>query len=313
MTRAITRRALVKSLAAASTLIAAPAFARTSWRIRGSERGELRLVFYTDVHANAEPRISDALNIAADAINAQKADVVLCGGDLIGGGFQARPFEVTPRWDAYMAMVRSIESEHHAVIGNHDLVGARPKNDLKPALDPRQYFKRYLGISRTYGTFDALGYRFILLDSLRITDAPHMYDGWVSWQQREWMRELLSRTPPDQPIVLLLHMPLLTAFFAATRSATSKAPPNRVVINNAEVIELFAGHNLILVLQGHLHVSEAVHWRGTTFLTGGAVCGKWWRGSYFGTSEGFNTITLRHDRIDWEYVDYSWDARNLVD
>jgi len=308
MTSAISRRNLIKSLGAASTLIAAPAFARTSWRIRGSGRGVLRLVFYTDIHANAEPWTSAALTKAADAINARKADLVLCGGDLIAGGFDASPDDVAPQWDAYTAMARSIDAEHHAVIGNRDLVGARPKDGSAPASDPRGEFKRHLGVSRTYDTFDALGYRFVLLDSLRISDAPHMYDGWVSSEQREWLRDLLARTPSDMPIVVLLHMPLLTAFFAATRGATFQAQPNRVVINNTEVIELFADHNLILVLQGHLHVSEAVQWRGITFLTGGAICGKWWRGTHFGTAEGFSAITLREDRIDWDYVDYGWHA-----
>jgi 3',5'-cyclic AMP phosphodiesterase CpdA len=268
----------------------------------------LRLVFYTDVHADAAARTSDALTMAADAINAQDADLVLCGGDLIAGGFDARSDEVAPRWDAYTTMARAIEAEHHAVIGNHDLVAARPKDGSAPAPDPRLDFKRHLGVSRTYGTFDALGYRFVLLDSLRISGAPQMYDGWVSSEQMDWIRQLLSRTPADQPIVVVVHMPLLTAFYAATEGATVGAPRNRVVINNTEVLGLFAEHNLILVLQGHLHVSEAVQWRGTTFLTGGAVCGNWWRGSYFDTAEGFNAITLRDDRVEWDYVGYVWTA-----
>ena len=308
MSSAWSRRAVLRSLGAASTLISSPAFARTSWRIRGSDRGALRLVFYTDIHADAEPPTPTALGMAAEAINAQRPDLVLCGGDLIAGGFEAKPDEVAPRWEAYTGMARAIEAEHHAVIGNHDLVGARPRDGSRPAPDPRLDFRRRLGVSRTYGTFDALGYRFVLLDSLRISDAPHMYDGWVSSEQRDWLRGLLSRTPPDQPLVVVLHVPLLTAFFAATEGATSPAPRNRVVVNNTELLALFADHSLVLVLQGHLHVSEAVQWRGTTFLTGGAICGNWWRGSYHGTAEGFSALTLREDRIDWDHVEYGWAA-----
>ena len=308
MSRACSRRALLGALGAAGAVIAAPGLARTSWRIRGAGRGALRLVFYTDIHAGAEPPGSDALGMAAAAINAQEPDLVLCGGDLIAGGFDARADAVAPRWDAYTGMARAIEAEHHAVIGNHDLVGARPADGSPPAADPRSEFRRHLGVGRTYDTFDALGYRFVLLDSLRISDAPHMYDGWVSAEQRGWLRGLLSRTPRDQPLVVVLHMPLLTAFFAATEGGTAPAPRNRVVINNTEVLALFADHNLVLVLQGHLHVSEAVQWRGTTFLTGGAICGSWWHGSYHGTAEGFSAITLTEDRLDWDYVDYGWHA-----
>lgn len=305
----VSRRSFLKSIAVGGSLIASPGLARTSWPIQGSERGDLRLVFYTDIHADAAPETSHAMAMAAAAINAQKPDLVLCGGDLIAGGFTSRPDQAAPRWDAYMTMMRAIEAEHHAVIGNHDLVGVRPADGSAAASDPRRDFVRRLGLSRTYGSFDALGYRFILLESVRISDAAHLYDGWVSSEQTEWIRNLLASVAVGTPIVLLLHMPLLTTFFSATQGGTFQAPPNRVVINTTEVLNLFAEHNLILVLQGHLHVTEAVQWRGTTFLTGGAVCGNWWKGTYFDTSEGINTITLRGDRIDWDYVDYGWTAR----
>ena len=74
-------------------------------------------------------------------------------------------------------------------------------------------------------------------------------------------------------------------------------------------MELFDRHNLLLVLQGHLHVDEMIRWRGTTFITGGAVCGKWWRGAWHGTREGFGTVTLRRGRVEWEYHSYGWQAR----
>ena len=309
MTGALSRRRFLKAVGAGGALVASPSLAHTAWSIRGSERGALRLVFYTDVHARTGGEAPAALAMAASAINAQKADLVVCGGDLIAGGFASTPDKVAPRWDVYTDMMRAIDGEHHAVIGNRDLVGARPEDGSVPAPDPRLDFKRRLGLSRTYGSYDALGYRFVLLDSLRISNGVYEYHGWVSSEQREWIREELSRTPSDMPIVVALHMPLLTAFFATTRGATFQAEPDMVVVNNTDVLALFANHNLVLVLQGHLHVSEMLRWRGTTFLTGGAVCGNWWNGSYFDTVEGFNAMTLHHDRIEWDYIDYGWNAR----
>jgi len=81
------------------------------------------------------------------------------------------------------------------------------------------------------------------------------------------------------------------------------------VVNNREVLELFAEHNLVLVLQGHLHAEEMLRWRGTTFITGGAVCGDKWRGPRLGTPEGFGVLTLRRDRVDWQYETINWKAR----
>ena len=108
-------------------------------------------------------------------------------------------------------------------------------------------------------------------------------------------------------------MPLVTAFYSNTVGNKDAPPPNRVMVNNKEIFRLFRKHNLILVMQGHLHVNEIIQWPRITFITGGAVCGKWWRGSYFGTGEGFNAITLRHDRVEWEYLGYGWQARRPVD
>jgi Icc protein len=303
------RRCFLRILGAGGALTALPALAQTAWTIRGSERGVLRLVFYSDVHARTEWETPTALMMAANAINAQKADLVLGGGDLIEGGFSSTSEEVAPRWDDYMAMHSAIEGEHHAVIGNHDLVGALPMDGSPPAADPRLDYKRRLGLTRTYRSFDALGYRVMLLDSVRISDDSYKYHGWVSMEQREWIKEELSRLPTGTPIVLVTHMPLMTGFFSATEGATFQAKPNRVVVNNTDVLALFAKHNLVLVLQGHLHVSELLRWRGTTFITGGAVCANWWRGPYFGTKEGFSVITLSSDRVELEYLDYGWHTR----
>ena len=310
MTDRFSRRFFLGGLAAGGTLAASPVLARTGWSIRGSDRGALRLVFYTDVHARTERETPTALAMATGAINAQSPDLVLCGGDLITGGFDSTAETVAPRWDAYMAMASAIEGEHHSVIGNHDIVAARPADGSAAATDPRLEYKLRLNRDRTYGAFDALGYRFFLLDSIRLSEDQYKYHGWISSEQREWIREELARIPQETPVVLVLHMPLLTGFFSATEGATSQPPPNRVVVNNAEVLALFAERNLVLVLQGHLHVTELLQWRGTTFLTGGAISGGWWRGRYFGTREGFVVITLRSNRIEWEYVGYGWDARH---
>ena len=318
MTGRPSRRRFLQGLGAGGALIAAPAataawsqpaWGRTAWTVRGSERGVLRLVFYTDVHARTEWETPTAVMMAAGAINAQRPDLVLAGGDLITDGFDSLPEEVAPRWDTYMAMHDAIEGEQHTVVGNHDLVGALPKDGSPPVADPRADYKERLGLDRTYGAFDALGYRVMLLDSLRVSGDKYKYHGWISLEQREWIKEELARLDRTTPIVVMTHVPLATAFFSTTEGTTFQAKPNRVVVNNIEVLELFAEHNLILVLQGHLHVTELVRWRGTGFLTGGAVCARWWRGPFHGTEEGFNTITLGHDRIEWDYIDYGWEAR----
>ena len=64
----------------------------------------LKVVFFTDIHARTEWDTPEALAQAAAAINAQRADLVLCGGDMITDGYDSSPAMAAPRWEAYRAM-----------------------------------------------------------------------------------------------------------------------------------------------------------------------------------------------------------------
>ena len=303
------RRVMLKYLLAGGAVAAAPGLSRKVWASEGSDKGTLRLVFFSDVPARTEWDTPEALAAAADAINVQNADLVIGCGDLITDGFQSSAATVAPRWDAYMKMHNSLNGEVHAAIGNHDLVAAMPEDGSIPSDDPRKIFRQRLGVPRTYYSFDALGYHIVLLDSIHILGNKSKYQGLIAPEQMAWLREDLSRVPAAKPIIAALHIPLITGFFQATSGATAAAPAGRVVVNNIDVLDLFKKHNLVLVLQGHLHVTEMLRWQKTTFITGGAVSGRWWRGPWHGTPEGFNSVTLHGDRIEWEYLTYGWQAR----
>jgi 3',5'-cyclic AMP phosphodiesterase CpdA len=236
-------------------------------------------------------------------------DLVIAGGDLITDGFQSSAAGVEPRWQAYMKMHRAIKADLYPTIGNHDLVAAIPEDGSTPAVDPRAVYRSHMGLDRTYYSFDAAGYHFVILDSIRVTGDKLKYQGMISKEQLEWLEEDLDLVQGTTPVVLVTHIPLLTAFFSATEGATFAAKANRVVTNNLAVFRLIENHNVILVLQGHLHASELIRWRDTTFIVGGAVCGQWWRGPWHGTQEGFNLLALTGNRVDWEYIDYGWEAR----
>ena len=104
-------------------------------------------------------------------------------------------------------------------------------------------------------------------------------------------------------------MPLLSVAFQATQGAEFPAPKGRFLVNNLPLLELFAEHRLKLVLQGHLHVYENIEWRGIRFITGGAICGKWWRGDWQGTPPGFCHLTLDPDDVQCQYIPTGWQAR----
>ncbi len=316
MTRLYTRRRFLGMMATGGAFLATGCVGRGVSHGIGDmdrDRGSLRFVFFTDIHARTEWDTPLAMEKAARVINDVKPDLTVVGGDLITDGFEYSAETVAPRWDAYMAMHQMIESDIYPVMGNHDLVAAMPVDGTPPAEDPRAIYRAKMGLERTYYSFNAAGYRFIVLDSTYVTGDDLKYNGFIWPEQMEWIREDLSRAEKDTPIVLLSHIPLLTIFYGATEGMDQPAPRNRVLVNNRQVLSLFRHHHLLLVLQGHLHALEMIEWRNTTFINGGAICAKWWRGPWFGTEEGFCVITLNGDRIDWEYVDYGWEARRPRD
>lgn len=308
MNKTITRRDFLGGMIFGISLIAGGCSKRLIWPVFGSDKGSLRLAFYTDVHARKEWKTPTAMARAANSINTKKADLIITGGDLITDGFQYPAAKVAHRWDIYMKMHNSIKGDIFPVIGNHDLVAANPQDGSPPAENPRAIYLDKMGLKGTYYSFDAVGYHFVILDSIKVTGNEYEYNGMIRPGELEWLKQDLSGVRRGTPIVIATHIPLLTSFYAATLGATAAAQKNQVIVNNLEVFKIIEDHNVILVLQGHLHVKEMIRWRGITFITGGAICGRWWRGERHGTKEGYNIITLTGNHIEWEYIEYGWKA-----
>lgn len=312
---AISRRRFLATAAGAGAGLALGWPQRLAWSVEphAADAARVRLLYYTDIHTRLEWDTPEALRMAADAMNAHRADLVLCGGDMITDGYNGSRSALQPRWTTYFEHLhRRLDSEPQVIVGNHDLVGVEPEDGTAPEADPRIDVKERFGLAQTYRSFDRLGYHFILLDVVEVTRDDLKYRGFVDPAQLEWLRSDLAALAPGTPIVLMSHMPLLTAFYQRTDHVSATVPANRGVVNNREVLDLFAGHRLLLVLQGHLHVNEMLRWGETTFITGGAVCGKWWRGTWHGTPEGYGTLDLAGDRIEWNYHTYGWQARRPV-
>ena len=81
-----------------------------------------------------------------------------------------------------------------------------------------------------------------------------------------------------------------------------------VITNSKEVLDMFSGHNLKLVLQGHLHIYEDLYINDIHFITGGAVSASWWNGPRGEMEEGFMMMKVKGDKVSSEYVDYGWEV-----
>ena len=159
---------------------------------------------------------------------------------------------------------------------------------------------------KTYYSFDHKGFHFIVLDSIGLT-ADRAYEGRVDAAQLNWLAADLKALPLTTPIIVAIHIPLVTAFNSyVPPPATEPRHHALTVVNAYEVISLFEGHNVIGVLQGHTHINKRVVWKDVPYITCGAVCGNWWHGTRWGIPEGFTVVSLRDGKIDWRYETYGF-------
>jgi 3',5'-cyclic AMP phosphodiesterase CpdA len=129
------------------------------------------------------------------------------------------------------------------------------------------------------------------------------YRGFIGAEQLDWLASDLARIPSTQPVIAATHMPLRTAAFGQTEAGGG--PADQVVVNARQVLDVLMHRQLVLVLQGHSHRSDAIQEAGVTFLSGGAISGPGWNDDHGGATPGFVVASVRPERVDWQYVGYS--------
>lgn len=282
-----------------------------------AKAGSLRVVFLTDTHNQPELRANEGTALAMRKIRSLKPDLCLQGGDHVMDMTSVpreRSLMLLDEYEKTQHILDGIPVEH--VIGNHDVFGRSPESGVSmsdPMYGKKAFEQRFS--SRTYRSFDRAGYHFVLLDSIQITPERE-FDAMIDPAQIEWLRSDLARTPAVTPIVVATHVPLVSAApqYSPNDGEAVKAMQQQVLANlhgflvgnSLETISCFEGHRVIAVLQGHTHINETVWWRNTPYITSGAVCGNWWRGSRWGTPEGFTVLELSDGAAHWRYETYGW-------
>ena len=146
---------------------------------------------------------------------------------------------------------------------------------------------------------------------------PHgegVYEGRLDATQLEFVRNVLTHTPPDTLIVMVLHIPLRTYL----------GPKDPVVstVNTAALLELLSGRPNTVSLSGHTHTTEHHYFGSEDGFAGGsphhhhvmtAVCGSWWSGPYDhrgiavadsrdGSPNGFHVLSVEGNRYTTRFV-----------
>ncbi len=306
----ITRRGLLGSGLGAALGLAGGSTAHAA---SSKSKPAFSFVHITDTHIQPELGATEGVDKAFAAIRAlpDKPAFALVGGDLVMDAANVPRSRADLVFDLWRQEAERLRLPLHYSIGNHDIYGLGETTGVATS-DPefgKGYWKKRLGLERTYDTFDYNGWRFVTLDSIGITSTRH-YEGNLDAEQLTWLDDLLRQTPRPMPMVFLTHIPLFTIFGQYTAGTTLPLAPAMIVKNGRTFQELITGHNVKAVFQGHTHVLEECTYLGTRYVTGGAVCGDWWKGPRLGVHpEGFTVVTVKGGDLSWRYVPYGWKAR----
>lgn len=273
-------------------------------------RDRFRFVFMTDIHVQPERRGTEGVIKAISAVNDLKPEFVITGGDLIMDAL-GKPFgRADSLYALYTTLIQRFGMPVYNCIGNHDIFGLYPRSGTDPSHPEygKKMFLNRLGYDRTYQSFDFGNWHFILLDGIGITP-ENQYDGEIDGEQLAWLRGDLEKTGKNRPVAMAVHMPLFSAYIQFLEGSMTPNSKTLVVQNGKEVWDLCEPYNVKLVLQGHLHVVEEISWKGTRFVTGGAVCASWWKGIHEGFEEGFVVVDVSGNDFSWRYEDYGWEVQ----
>jgi 3',5'-cyclic AMP phosphodiesterase CpdA len=267
---------------------------------------DFTFLFITDCHLQPELNAAGGCHQAFAKARSIKADFAIQGGDHVFDALGVGRDRARSLIDLYTKTEQDLGLKVHHTIGNHDCFGVYPASGVSPS-DPmygKKYFEDRFG--KLYYSFDHKGVHFIVLDSIGIT-GDRAYEGRVDATQLAWLAADLKTIPAQTPIIVSIHIPLVTAFDAYV-PPPAKAPAHHglSVANAYEVIGLFEGHNVLGVLQGHTHINETVTWHGVPYMTSGAVSGNWWHGTRMGTAEGFTVVEVSGSRLTTRYETYGF-------
>lgn len=283
--------------AAAGTALSASAAAATP-------NSRFRVVHFTDTHIFKQLRADEGVASCFRQIAKLKPDLCLSGGDLVFDALEVKKSEAKGLFDLYGEAVKRLDCPVHTCPGNHDLFGVFEKSGVATS-DPEYGTKMFEDrIGPRYKSLDHKGWHFVTLNTVGIEGRG--YVGLVDEAQLNWLKEDLAKNGASKPVVVMCHIPLVTAAQHLVPGWKGGSPDGLVVRNSADVVKVLEKYPVKMVLQGHTHINERVAWKGIEFITTGAVCGNWWKGTRLGFPEGYAVLEFQGSNVTWRYENYGW-------
>jgi Icc protein len=272
-------------------------------------RPALRIAHITDVHLKNKFGAPAKFAKCLQHIQQQqpKVDFILNGGDIVFDMNKENISAINEQWGLMKSIMKSECSVPvHYCLGNHDVWWN--ENSKGQTFYGKQYSLGQLELSKPYYSFVKRGWKFIILDSVHQDIDSTWYIGKLGDEQFDWLSNELKNTDPDMPVLVMSHIPILTAVLMIEDNIVNRWEMlgGDMHTDTSKIISLFYKHpNVKLCLSGHIHLRDKVLYNNVTYICNGAVSGAWWEGNRRETAPGYGVLDLYPDgTFSEQYVNY---------
>ena len=247
-------------------------------------------VYLPDIHLRPDSAVTASFERTVKQVNKLHPDFVLTGGDMIYTAKTVDDKKAGVLFDFMDKEFRLFKMPVYFTIGNHEHVGIDGNTGIdksNPSWGKQMWTNRY---GKRYYTFIYNGWKFFILDGIRILPEQKGYTEGLDSVQVDWIKSELSSTDKKMPVVLSIHPPIVNPHNVNT-STRVMSPQTEAVLN------LFKDYNLKTVLEGHTHLYMNLYYDGVYYLSGGSTG--------FGTSpedDGFYLVKIRKGTEDPEFI-----------
>jgi len=288
-------------------LLLAPALFRDSASI--DKKAVLRIAHLTDIHLknqfDAPARFVKCLHHVQQ--QTPKVDLILNGGDVVFDMNKENLSTINDQWNLMnKTMKMECSLPVHYCLGNHDIWWN--EDDKGQTLYGKKYAMDQLKLSKPYYSLEKSGWKIIVLDSVHLDIDNTWYIGKLGEEQFNWLQNQLKTTKASTPVLILSHIPILTATNLIEDDIVNKwvMLGGDMHTDTSKIINLFYEHpNVKLCLSGHIHLREKLVYNNVTYICNGAVSGAWWEGNRRQTAPGYGLIDLYADgSFNESYITY---------
>jgi len=228
-------------------------------------RNEFSFIFLPDIHLRPDSLVEKSFDIMVRQVNNLHPDFIITGGDMIYTAKNLDEKKAGHLFDFMDHKFREFKMPVYYTMGNHETVGILAESGMDvshPMWGKGMYEKLY---GKRFYSFTHSGWKFFILDGIKVLEKERNYTQEVDSIQIEWLRNELISTEKSTPLVISIHTPLVNPH------AIENSQSQLLSRNSENVLALFKEHNLKMVLEGHTHLYMNLQSDGINYISGGST------------------------------------------